>query len=380
MGLVDFLTVLARRKKLIIWLPLLTGLIVAAISFALSPVYRASATLLPPQQGQSTAAALLSQLGGAGGLMAGAAGIKNPNDLYVGMLKSRTIADNLVTKFSLLEVYETESFEKARTQLQGVTSIGAAKSGLITVAVEDTDKVRAAKITNAYIDELVQLTKVLAVTEASQRRLFYEQQLELAKDKLAAAELQLKRALDTHGVISVDSDSRAAVATVARLRAQISSKEIQLSAMKAFVTSNNHEFKRVQEEIISLRTELNRLENGRPSAGGTIRESPQGLQNIKTLRDVKYHQMLYELLAKQYEMARLDEAANSSVIQVLDKAIAPEQKFKPKRTALVLMSTVIAFLFAVALAYALEAIRRWRSTSADDEKWAALRRHLQFRA
>lgn len=377
-GLLDMLTVLVRHKRLLIVFPLVVALVVAGITLMLPPVYRATATLLPPQQGQSGAAALLSQLGGAGAMLS-AAGLKNPNDVYVGMLKSRTIADNLVKRFALLKVYETESLEKAREQLQASTSIGASKSGLITVAVEDTDSVRSAKLTNAYIEELVKLTKVLAVTEASQRRLFFEQQLEISKNNLSAAELQLKRTLDTHGVISVDSESRAIVTTVAQLRAQISAKEIQLNSLRAFVTPNNQDFKRTQEELLSLRGELGRLENGRATGVGAADQNPQGLENIKTLREVKYHQMLYELLAKQYEMARLDESSDSSMIQVLDPAVTPEHKFKPKRAILVLISAVMAFFLAIALAFARESLLKWRKSPAGSQKWIELRRQFGAR-
>lgn len=379
-GVIEVLTLLAKQKRLLIALPIVTALVVAAISLLLAPVYRANATILPPQQGQSSAAALLSQLGG-GGAMLSAAGLKNPNDVYVGMLKSRTIADRLVKQFALLKAYDIDSLEKAREQLGASTSVGAGKSGLITVAVEDTDPARAAALTNAYIDELVKLTKVLAVTEASQRRLFFERQLEISKDNLSAAELQLKRALDRNGVISVDSESRAIVATVAQVRAQISAKEIQLSAMKAFVTPNNQEFKRTQEELLSLRGELGRLENGRPGSGDKIADqNPQGLENIKVLREVKYHQMLYELLAKQFEMARLDESSNSSIIQILDPAVTPENKFKPKRAILVLIAAMIAFFVAVALAFARESLSRWHQSPAGAEKWNEFRRHLRGRS
>jgi uncharacterized protein involved in exopolysaccharide biosynthesis len=218
-----------------------------------------------------------------------------------------------------------------------------------------------AKLANAYVEELLDLTKVLALTEASQRRMFYERQLEQTKNNLAKAEMTLKGALDTHGVISVDGDSRAVVETIGRLRAQISAKEIQLGSMQAFVTRNNPEFKRVEEEAASLRAELSRLENGRPAteaqrAAGENKQA--GLENIQTLRDVKYHQMLYELLAKQYEVARLDEAKDASVIQVLDSAIEPERKSKPLRGLMVLMGAVLGLVAAIAWAFVIESKER----------------------
>lgn len=377
-GVLDVLIVMAKYKKLIICLPIVAAIASAAISFALPNIYKASTKLLPPQQAQSGAAALLSQLGGAAGALAGSS-LKNPNDLYIGMLKSRTIGDKLIAKFDLQKVYDEETMEKTRLTLENNTVIAAGKDGLISIDVEDNDKKRATQLANTYVAELVSLTKILAVTEASQRRVFFERQLEQSKDNLAKAEMALKGALDTHGVISVDADSRAIVETVGRLRAKISAKDIEISAMKAFVTTSNPDYKRVQEELISLRSELSKLENGRPDlesdgqSGVTGSTKQVGLENIKILRDVKYYQMLYELLAKQYEVARLDEAKDTAIIQVLDPAIEPERKFKPKRSVLILISTLLAFIAAVGWAFFAEARKKMLGDPGTKAHWDELK-------
>lgn len=354
----DVLTVLARHKKLIIWFPVIVAFLAAGISLLMPNVYRANAKLLPPQQAQSGAAALLSQFGASAGAGVGIAGLKNPNDLYVGMLKSRTVADRLVGRFDLKKVYETESPEKARKLLGDRTFVTAGKDGLISIEVEDEGQQRVASIANAYVEELGRLTKVLAVTEASKRRVFFEQQLELAKDNLAKAEVALKNALDNRGVVSVDVESRAMVEMMGRLRAQISANEIQLSSMNAFVTSNNPEHKRVQEELNSLRTELSKLENGRGGPIAAGQTGKIGLENIKILRDVKYHQMLYDLLARQYEASRLDEAKDPALVQVLDPAVVPEKKFKPKRLIIVLGAFMAGLFGAAFIIFVIEARRR----------------------
>jgi uncharacterized protein involved in exopolysaccharide biosynthesis len=374
--IVDLLIVLAKHKRLVFGLPLVAALSAAAISLTLPAVYSASTTLLPPQ-GQSSANALLSQLGGAASLIGGAAGIKGPNDVYLGMLKSRTISDKLIKRFSLLKVYEQTSLEKARKRLMDSTIVTAAKSGLITVEVEDRDRERSAQLANAYVEELVNLTKVMAVTEASRRRLFFERQLEQAKDQLATAEQDLKRALDTHGVVSVDSETQAMVATLAQVRARISAKEIQLNSMKAFMTPNNIEYRRGEEELRSLQAQSSQLENGRLGAerGG----NPQGLENIKVLRNVKYNQMLYELLAKQYEMARLDEASDSSAVQVLDPAVVPEQRARPKRAMIVLLTGAVSFFAALVLAFVREGWARLRRREDFSEGWGKLAAHLRWK-
>jgi len=379
-NILDFMIVLAKHKRLIIWLPVIAAIVATAISLALPNIYKASTKLLPPQQAQSGAAALLSQLGGAAGLAAGAVGLKNPSDVYIGMLKSRTTADRLIDGFKLQSVYGEDTVEQARKVLEGNTAISAGKDGLITIEVEDEDRKRAAQLANGYVAELVRLNKVLAVTEASQRRLFFERQLELAKDNLANAEMKFKGTLDTRGVISVDAESRALVETMGRLRGQVSAKEIQLSSMQAFVTANNPEYKRTQEELSSLRSELSRLENGRPGSNAIPGANRQaGLENIKVLRDVKYYQMLYELLAKQYEVARLDEAKDTAIIQVLDPAIEPERKSKPKRAIIVVLSTILAFFTAVTWAFVSETKKKVLAAPQGAEQWQELKALVRSR-
>jgi uncharacterized protein involved in exopolysaccharide biosynthesis len=352
----EVLTALAMHRKSIGGITLAVAVLSTAIAFVIPPTYVATTTLLPPQQAQSGAAALLSQLGGAAGMVANATGLKSPSELYMGILKSRTIGDELVKKAGLLAVYDTQSTENAREELKEHTAISSGKEGLITIAVEDHEAARAAQLANGYVESLTRLTRVLALTEAAQRRLFFEKQLETTKNNLAAAELAMKRGMDTKGVISVDADSRSMLETTARLRARISAKEVELRAMQPFVTENNNEFKRGQAELASLRRELSTLENGRSEgdgATGAIDKRP-GLENIQLLRDVKYQQMLYEMLAKQFEVARLDEARDNSVIQVLDPAVAPEKKAKPRRSMIILAPTALAFAASLALSCLLE--------------------------
>jgi len=381
-NMIDLLIVLAKHKKTIIGLTLAAALISAAISFVLPNRYQGTVKLLPPQQSQSGAAALLSQLGGTAGAAAGMAGLKSPNELYIGMLRSRTIAERLVNSFKLKEVYDTTSTEKAIKELTDNTDISSGKDGIITLRVEDENQKMVAKLANSYVDELFKLTKVLAITEAAQRRMFFERQLVATKDQLANAEVALKRALDTRGVISVDTESRAVMEMVARLRAQASAKEVQLDSLRTFVTENNAEFKRVEAELASLRAELAKLENGRPgadeSSAAAGKGNERGLENIKLLRDIKYYQMLYELLAKQFEVARLDEAKDPAIVQVLDPAVEPERKSRPRRVLIVLFATVLTFIASIAGAFIVEARRKSMRSPEDAARWQELEKNLRF--
>jgi uncharacterized protein involved in exopolysaccharide biosynthesis len=296
------------------------------------------------------------------------------------MLQSRRVLDALIQRFSLLQEYGTNSHERARKLLAENTMISSGKDNMITVTVEDGRKQQVADIANAYIEELVKLTKILAVTEAAQRRVFYERQLEQAKINLATAETNLKRALDKNGVISVDAESRAVVETVARLRAQISAKEIQFNALKAFVTPSHQDYKQAEQELNSLHAELDKLENGRGGVdeAGAI-ANPAGLENIKLLRDVKYNQTLYELMAKQFEVARLDEARDAPVVQVLDPAITPEKKSKPEPLLLGISSFAIGLFAVLAFVFWRETKARFMRSAGFNTKWLELRSQLRMK-
>lgn len=379
--LFEIMIVLAKRKKILVLVPVIAAIISGALTMALPNVYQATTKVLPPQQSQGGATALLAQLGGVAGLAAGAAGMKSSTDLYVGMLKSRTVADKLIARYDLKKSYDVESQEKARKILEKNTNIVAGKDGLITIDVEDENKDGVANIANSYVTELLSLSKSLALTEASQRRLFFERQLEISKDNLAAAESRLKKAMDAHGVISVEGESRAMVETMGRVRAMVSAKEIQLGAMRAVVTGSNPEYLRAQGELSSLRLELSKLENGRAKVGeetGNETGKPAGLDNIKILRDVKYHEMLFELLAKQFEVARLDESKEPSIVQVLDPAVTPEKQVKPKRIIIVFVSAMLAFLFSLIFVFVVEIKNRMLQDSESAGKLAELHNNLKF--
>jgi len=363
-SLLDLLIVVAKRKRVVLGIPFAAALVSAAISIFLPNYYTGTTRIMPPQQSASATTALLNQLGGTLGGLAGAAsgalGIRNPSELYVGMLKSRTIADNLIARFDLGKVYDENYISETRKHLASETTISTGRDGIITVEVDDKDPKRAADIANAYIEELKKLTKVLAVTEASQRRLFFEQQLLQAKDSLTAAEIAARQGLQKGGIAQVDAQGRSMIEVTARLRAQISAKEVQLGAMRTFAAEGNPELQRTQQELEALRRELARIE-GSSSAGPVRSGDParaSGLDNLGRLRDVKYYEFLYELLAKQYELAKIDEAKDATIIQVIDSAVQPDRKSKPKRALIVVFVAFLAFIGALVWVFIREAAEK----------------------
>ena len=391
-SLMDIALTLAKHKKKILTYPVVFGIAGLVVSFLLPVVYRANTTILPPQQSQSTASAMLSQLGGLAGGAGAALGIKSPNDLYISLLKSRALTDRIIHRFDLQRLYDQKFIEGTRRQLDQRSQIVSGKDNLISIDVDDKDPKVAAAIANAYVEELTNLTSKFALTEASQRRVFYEKQLETAKDKMIAAETALSQGIDTKGMMSVDAQSKAVLETVARLRANISAKQIQLKSMQAFVTPNNTEYKRANQELLGMQDELSTLENGVNNNTSSKSESKSanaeilgknpkapetGTSNIQLLRDVKYYQMLYEMLAKQFEVARLDEAKDIPLIQVLDKAEVPEHKYKPQRALITLSAIFLGLILSLIVAFVIEAINKNKSDE-DVEKIQQLKKYLKF--
>lgn len=380
-SLLDLAIVLAKFKKLILGLPVLVGALTVGVTLLMTPIFTATTAILPPQQSQSGASALLGQLGGLAGIAGAAAGIKNPSDLYVGMLKSRTVADAMIARFDLVNYYEDEFAEDARKSLENISSFTAGKDGIITISVDDKDPELAAKMANAYVEELNKLTEVLAVTEASQKRLFFERQMVDARDRLVAAEIEARSAMERGGLASIDAQGQAMIGVTARLRGQISVKEVEIGAMRAFAAEENPRLKAAQQELLALQTELARIEGASALREGQAgAESSAGATNLQLLRNVKYYETLYQMLAQQFELAKIEEAKDSALIQVLDAAIPPERKSKPKRALIVILAVLAAGFVAVLIAFMKEAALRAADDPESAERMRLFKKYLSWRS
>jgi tyrosine-protein kinase Etk/Wzc len=386
--LLDLLLVLAKHKRLIAGMTAGAAVISLVIALLIPKIYTGTAVLMPPQEDQSGAVALLGQVigsgAGSGAGIASALGLRNPNDLYVGILKSRTIADQLIERFKLQERYAEDTLVDTRKALEESTTITAGKDGLITIEFEDEDPKQAAAIANAYVEELENLTARLAISDASRRRIFFEKQLANARANLDKADIALKTVQEKTGLIKPDNQAAAIFESVATIRGQIAAKEVELSALGTFSTANNPSFIRAQQELTSLRKQLAGLERDNRIGSGDIlvptgKVPEAGLQFLQKLRDVRYHETVYELLAKQLELARVEEGKNATIIQFVDRAIEPDKKSKPKRALIVLISTFIVGFLSVVSALVIEALERAKLAPAHGPRLHLLRNMLRIR-
>jgi tyrosine-protein kinase Etk/Wzc len=365
-SLLDLLQTVVENLRLLVLAPLAAGLLALGISFLVTPTFTSTTQFMPPQQQQSSAAVLLQSLGALGGIAGAATGIKNPNDQFVSFLQSRTIQDSLIQRFKLMERYESEFLQDARDELGENARISSGKDGLITVSVDDHEPAFAAELANAHVEELSQLLGRLAVTEAQQRRVFFEKQLASAKDNLVKSE----QALQASGVnvSALKANPEAAVEGLAQLQASITAQEVKVASMRNYLTENAPDFKQAMAELSALRVQLRRAEQSQKPA-------QQGDSDyIAKYRDFKYNETLFELFAKQYELARVDESREGAVIQVVDVAQPAEKKSKPKK-ALVAVLTTLATGFALLLfVFVRQAVRNASREQASAEKLDALRR------
>jgi uncharacterized protein involved in exopolysaccharide biosynthesis len=330
-SLLDLLQVVVDNLRLLVLGPLVCGLAALGISFAIPPTFTAKTQFLPPQQQQSSAASMLASLGALGGLASAATGLKSPADQYIAFMKSVTVQDALIERFKLVEKYEAKLKTDARMALSGSVRIASGKDGLISVEVDDKDPKFAADLANAHVEELRNLLGRLAVTEAQQRRMFFEKQLQITKENFIKADLALKSSGINSSVLK--SSPASAVEAVARLKAGISVQEVRLGTMRNYLTESSPDFKQALSELASLKYQLAKAEKEEPASLGTS-------DYVARYREFKYQETMFELFAKQFELAKVDESREGAVIQVLDVAEPPERKAKPKKAIIAIIATL----------------------------------------
>ena len=330
-SLLDLLQVVVDNLRLLVTGPLMCGLAALGITFAIPPTFTAKTQFLPPQQQQSSSASMLASLGALGGLAGAATGLKSPADLYIAFMKSVSVQDALIERFKLVEKYEAKLKTDARMALNGSVRIMSGKNWLISVEVDDKDPKFAAVLANAHVEELRNLLGRLAVTEAQQRRMFFEKQLQVTKENFSKADLALKASGINSSVLK--SSPASAVEAVARLKAGISVHEVKLGTMRNYLTESSPDFKQALSELASLKSQLAKAEKEEPASQGTS-------DYVARYREFKYQETMFELLVKQFELAKLDESREGAVIQVVDIAEPPEREAKPKKAMIAIIATL----------------------------------------
>jgi uncharacterized protein involved in exopolysaccharide biosynthesis len=380
-SLIELLTVLLQRKWFILGFSLAAAILMGILAFLIHPRFKAEASILLPQQQQSSLAALSGSLAGfGGGSVATSLGLKSPGDIYIGILGSRTIADAIIARFHLQQVYRGKLASETRKALSGHVFFTNGKDSLIRIAVEDEDPRRAANMANAYVEELYKQNSRLAITDAAHRRLFFEQEVGKAKEGLGAAETALKNTEQSTGMVAPSGQTEILIRSEAQLRAEIASREVKLQAMRSYATDENPEIEIVKSEIGTLRSQLQRLEakGGSESSVSAHKLTDSSLEYMRKFREVKYQETLFDLLAKQYEAARIDEAKEAPMIQVMDRAEVPDRKSWPPRAMFVEVGGMLAFLLSCAWVLIRHTVRRFSEMPGHAAELQALQNALMF--
>ena len=359
-GFLDLLTMLGEGKWIVLGVTFIATVYGVVMSLVATPIFTSTAVIMPAQQGGGgSAAGALAQLSQVPGLAAlgGIAGGKSPDQLYVALMRSQTIQDTLIKKHDLRKKWGSRSIEDARMNLSKAVSIGTDKlSGLINIAAKDPDPVFAAELANSHVEELHKMLDRVATTEAQQRRMFYESQIEKTRTNLSAAELRYRQAQESSGIQVTSMLAESALRTSTELRSRITALEIQLKASSAFVTANNPDAQRAASELAALRARLAKLEQGSP--GGHTVATPRQQATMQAFRELKVQEAMLDGFVRQLEIAKIDEAKAGVPIQIVDIAIPAEIRSFPQRTKMVTAAAAIGLCVGVVLAFLRAGFRR----------------------
>jgi tyrosine-protein kinase Etk/Wzc len=384
--LLELLLVMAQRKLTIILATIIGLVLGTVVVFQIHPTFTAKAVIMPPRQGQSSAA-LVTQLSSLASLtgLGDTGSLRDPNDLYLAIVQSDTVADAVIKRLNLLAVYHAQKLSQARLRLAANSKFVSEKGGMISITTKDEDPHRAADIANAYVDELHAINSRLVIGEASARRNFFTQQLALEKDRLTDAEIALQQTEEKTGAVSPIGQTGIVIQQVAQLQSQIMSREVQLEALRTSSTDENPDVIRLNSELAGLRAELVQMESvekGRKAGDITLTSRVLAQDQVAYLRkqrDVQYHTLIFDLIARQFEAARLDEAKASPVIQVLDPAQTPDRKSGPFRALWMLAGGILGFLFGCARVIGSYVMARVEADEMRARRLDQFRRALSFR-
>jgi tyrosine-protein kinase Etk/Wzc len=346
---------LAKRKMLIVSICTITVLLSIAYSLTLPNVYSATTKVLPPQKESVGLSGALGQMGGLAGLAA--AGKGGDSDLYLSILKSRSVGEEVIKRLDLAKVYGTKTAAQTWRRLDQAVKANAGRDGIIAISAEDEDAKRAALMANTVADELGRTLVRLNLTKVGSEKLFLEKRLEVVKKALRAAEDDLKAFSQRNKIVQVEGQNNASMMNVTRLKNEIAGKEVQLAVLKNSQTEENYEAIALQAAINRLKAQLSQAVGSGVDGEGmpTMGRAPSlALEYARKLRELKVQESLFEQLTKQYEMAKLSQAKDASTLQILDEAVIPEEKVRPKRASIVLFAAVTSLVFSLALALVLE--------------------------
>lgn len=349
-NLVKYWLLLKRHKRIVIAFAL-AGLLVGAVAaYTIHPKYDAIVRFLPPAPKSTAPLSLFAT--------------SNQGDHYLGLVSSRTVADDVIEHQHLKEYFHARNPSDARRRLSAISKIVVDKNQYVTVTVRASEPQTAVNIANEYVSALFRLDQSLAQAESDHRRDFFERPLEQEKNKLADAEEDLKRAQQKTGMVLPEAQVRLGVGAIQELKQEITVREAQLAALRTGGTEQNPQVIQLKSQIASLQGQVARMqeENGGTGASASKAQLPELTMEVeRKLRDVTFQQTLFEILSRQYENARLEEAYTPT-IELVDAAVMPDEKSWPPRKLFMILGLLLGGLLGMMYVglIAAELPRRWK--------------------
>ncbi|MEO0226692.1 MAG: GNVR domain-containing protein [candidate division WOR-3 bacterium] len=365
----DYMLIILKWRIFIIRNVFIVTLLGILISIILPVKYTATATILPPSQEQTTMLGIISmgvpsELASLAKFAGGVPGLSSPSDLYAAIMKSSRIKSEIINKYNLKKEFRVKTMYEASKALDEITKISVSLEGIISVEVTYKNKFLAADIANSYVEELDKFNTTISMTVGKKYRLFVEQRLNETKDSLNKAEEALRKFQEEHRTVALDIEIQNAIETIAKLKSEIILREVQKGAVASASGLSNPYVANIEQELRELKRQLARIEFGTQDttkkefgAGFSVpfsRLPELSLEYARLLRDVKVQEAVYELLAQQYEQAKIMELKDTPTVQYLDKASPPERKSWPKRSYIVIFAFILGLSVNILLVFFLE--------------------------
>jgi len=373
-SLIDLLTFFGIYKGFIFSITFISCVLSIVVSLLMTPIFTGKTLLIPPQQQQNLAASTLASLGNLSGNVLGA---KSQDDMYIALMNTEKFQNSIIEKFDLKARFKSALLIDIRMALGSMVRIASdKKSSLLSIEVDDPDPVFAANLANGYAQELSRFLGEMAITDAQVRRLYYSNQIKKTQDDVANAEISYREIQQKSGLQIPSLQAESSVKEIAELHGQIASRELQLQAINIFATVQNPEVKKLITELTAMRMHLQKLEQGSPSApsAGKLQQGA-----LMAYRNMKVQESILESLVKQLEFARIDEAKEGPLLQVIDNATPAERRSSPKRTKFVITNTLFGFLLACILAFIRHIYLATVQTSSGLEKLQKFKRAWSFK-
>jgi capsule polysaccharide export protein KpsE/RkpR len=393
-GMLDYLIICAKHSRVIGYVSVAAVVLTYLVLFVGPNEYSATASLLPPQQNLTLSGQILDSLGGGsitrgfggagfgGGMAAGLLGLKSSGDLYVSMMSGNTVFDRIIQRFDLRNRYRVKYIEDARKKLGKEVKINVGKKdNIITVKVTTTSPQKAANMANAFCEELGRILHELSLREAKGRLAFLEKERIQTIQNLTKAEEALRSFSENNSVLQIDTQTRAALEYIARLRAEIDSKEVSIQVLRQQATPYNYDMVRMETEIKGLKEKLRSVEcqhdSNIPDVCLPTNKTPGlALEYIRLYREAKFQESLYQLYIKLVEIARIDIARGTAVIQVVDMAKPPERRGN-RRLLPSVMAGMLTFVLMIVAVLGYERIQNITVSEEDAQRLLILKNYFR---